>query len=107
VEKMTLWTGWLTCGARVVAAASEADRARGHGRRAGPRAGPTCCALAGLLAGLLRAGGPRSRAGPGCEAFSSFLFFSVFYFYSLDSNSNLVFKFGFQIGAPYSLEFLI
>ena len=75
----------------------------GRGRCAGPRARPACCALAGLLC----AGGPRSRAGPGCEAFSSFLFFSVFFFYSLDSNSNLVFKFGFQIGAPYSLEFLI
>ena len=107
MEKMTLWTGWLTCGARVAAAVSKADRACGRGRCAGSRAGPACCALVGLLAGLLRAGGPRSRAGPGCEAFSSFLFFSVFFFYSLDLNSNLVFKFGFQIGAPYPLEFLI
>ena len=59
---------------------------------------------AGRLSGLV---GPRSRAGLGYEAFSSFLFFFVFFFYFLDLNSNLVFKFGFQIGAPYSLEFLI
>ena len=69
------------------------------------RVGPAYYALAGRLAGLLRASGPRSRAGLGCEAFSSFLFFSVFFFYFLDLNSNLVFKFGFQFGAPYSLEF--
>ena len=56
------------------------------------RVGPACCALAGLLAGLLRTGGPRSRAGLGCEAFSSFLFFSVFFFYFLDLNSILIFK---------------
>ena len=67
--------------------------------------GPAYYALVGLLAGLLHASGPRSQVGPGCEAFSSFLFFFVFFFYFLDLNSNLVFKFGFQIGAPYSLEF--
>ena len=105
MEKMTLWTGWLTCGAHVAAAASEVDRARGRGRCAGPRAGLACYALAGLLAGLLRAGGPRSRAGLGCEAFSSFLFFSVFFFYFLDLNSNLVWVFEFKMGAPNSLEF--
>jgi len=72
-------------------------------RRARGRAG----LLRASWAGLLRAGRPRSRAGLGCEAFSSFLFFSVFFFYFLDLNSNLVFKFGFQIGAPYLWEFLI
>ena len=40
VEKMTLWTGWLMCGAHVAAAVSEAGRVRGR-----------CAGL--LVAGLL------------------------------------------------------
>ena len=78
VEKTILWMGWLTCGARVAAAARESGEARGRGRRAlaacwaAARVGPACLlrALAGLLAGLLRAGGPRS-----------FFFFSFSFFY--------------------------
>ena len=74
---------------QVAATASEL-KARGRRWAVVRELGPACYALAGLLAGLLRAGGPRSRAGLGCEAFSSFLFFSVFFFFSLDSNSKLV-----------------
>jgi len=106
---MTLWMGWLTCGARVAVAASEGKRGarvssarltrgakvaatagelRARGRRwpqAGPRARRANAGVVGL-AGLLRAGGPRSRAGLGCEAFSFSFFHFSFLFHYLNSN---------------------
>jgi len=109
---MTLWMGWLTCGARVAVAASEGKRGarvssarltrgakvaatagelRARGRRwAASWATRARRANAGVvgLAGLLRAGGPRSRAGLGCEVLSfSFFHFSFLIHYL---NSNLV-----------------
>ena len=106
MEKMTLWMGWLTCGARVAVAASEGKRGarvssarltrrakvaatagelRARGRRWAARARRANAGVVGL-AGLLRAGGPRSRAGLGYEAFSFSFFHFSFLFHYLNSN---------------------
>jgi hypothetical protein len=50
------------------------------------------CALAGLVGCWL--GHEAEQAEAACEAFILISFF-VFFFFFLDSNSNLVFKFGF------------
>ena len=96
----------LTCGVQRAVAASEADGCVGvgvaQGRLWAARALERLEGLAGRLGWLAGTG----RAGQACEAFFFPFSFSVFFFFFLDLNSNLVIKFGFQIGAPYSLDLL-
>ena len=103
VEKMNMRK--LTGGARQAATAGE-RRARGragpaHGPRA--RAGKTGRGLAGRLGWLAW----RELSRPSLRGLLLPFFFFCFIFLLLYLNSILIFKFGFQIGAPYSLEFFI
>jgi len=79
-------------------------RAHGLGRRVGPFAGPVARSRE-LAYVRCRAGLRAEQAELACEAFFFPFFFFCFIFLLLYLNSILILKFGFQIGAPYSLEF--
>ena len=88
-----------------MAAAAGERRARGRARLVG---GPGACAGKTRKKGVGRPVGLAGWRGPSRLCLRGLLlpfFFFCFIFLLLYLNSILIFKFGFQIGAPNSLEF--
>jgi len=108
-EKESAWGGrrscgweWLTRGARVAAAAGEADGCAGVSACwAGSWA---TCVRAGCKAGAVGLAGPHSRAGLAATRLPSSFSFSILFFFFFVLNSNFVLEFEFRSGGVFVVQ---